>query len=179
MKLYTKRGDDGTTDLFGGTRVSKDNLRVTAYGDVDETNAALGMAATCCDSQTLETLRAVQSDLFAIGAALASPAEHSPVGIDGARIEWLELAIDAADEEVPPLRNFVIPGGDPAAAMLHLARAVCRRSERTVVALARTHPVHSKVRVYLNRLSDLLFALARRANHRTGTKEIPWIPGSC
>ncbi len=175
VKLYTKRGDDGTTDLFGGMRVPKDDLRIAAIGDVDETNAAIGVAiAAFHDVETVALLRDVQADLFSMGAELAAPNVKAGATLDASRIKRLEDWIDASDGEVPPLKRFILPGGTEAAAALHLARVVCRRAERTAVALARENPVNQFVGVYLNRLSDLLFALARRANHWAGTADIPW-----
>lgn len=176
MKLYTKQGDDGETSLFGGQRVSKDNLRVTAYGEVDECNAAIGAAAASCgDDELRGWIQHVQSDLFSLGAMLATPSGSQPAMVvadeDVARLEsW----IDAAVSEVPPLQQFVLPGGSPAAALLHLARTVCRRAERAVVTLAESDVTDGVVIRYLNRLSDLLFAWARLANHRSGVPDVPW-----
>lgn len=179
MKLYTKGGDDGSTALFGGARVPKNNLRVAAYGDVDETNAAIGLALAAGpdpDPDTAAALRHIQSDLFILGGELATPADKSPhVQLADAHIAQLERWIDEACAETPPLQNFVLPGGAPAAAALHLARTVCRRAERALVTLAQREPVRPAAVIYLNRLSDLLFALARRANHRQNVADIPWI----
>ncbi|MBI4717954.1 MAG: cob(I)yrinic acid a,c-diamide adenosyltransferase [Planctomycetes bacterium] len=177
MKLYTKTGDDGSTGLFGNQRVPKCDARVAAYGDVDETNAAIGaVLATCDDDQTADILRRIQSDLFVLGGQLATPEGQPPATtMKGEHVSQLEHWIDEACRENPPLRNFVLPGGTASAASLHLARTVCRRAERTVVALARQQMVDACTIVYLNRLSDLLFALARRANHRAGVADIPWI----
>ncbi|MFQ5414341.1 MAG: cob(I)yrinic acid a,c-diamide adenosyltransferase [Phycisphaerae bacterium] len=176
MKLYTKTGDGGETGLFGGARVPKDDPRVAAYGDLDETNAAIGLAAaTCQDGDVVTQLRAIQSDLFGLGARLASPGGDpgTPV-VDDERIACLERWIDAAWAEVGPLKNFVLPGGGQTAAGLHLARTVCRRAERAVVGLARGEAVDPVTVRYLNRLSDLLFALSRLMNHRTGVADVPW-----
>jgi len=176
MKLYTKQGDDGETSLLGGQRVSKDNLRVTAYGEVDECNAVIGVAAAfCTDDELRGLLQHVQSDLFSLGAMLATPSSHQPAMVvadeDVARLEgW----IDAAVAEVPPLQQFVLPGGAPTAAALHMARTVCRRAERAVVTLGESDRVEGVVIRYLNRLSDLLFAWARLANHRAGVADVPW-----
>ncbi len=180
MKLYTKSGDDGSTALFGGGRVPKNNLRVTAYGEVDETNAAIGLAlAADPDPQVAEPLRRIQSDLFVLGAELATPADRvAQVQLAESHITQLERWIDEACAETPALRAFVLPGGTPAAAALHLARTVCRRAERALVTLAQHEPVRPAAIVYLNRLSDLLFALARRANHRAGVADVPWIAPS-
>ena len=181
MKIYTRTGDAGATGLFGGGRVPKDDPRVEAYGDVDELNAVLGMARAIEPMPRIdELLVLVQRDLFALGALLATPdrdkmAQHlEKARIDDARIEQLERAIDDADAELEPLRAFVLPGGTPKAAALHVARTVCRRAERRVVHLQQTVDLPALGVIYLNRLSDLLFTLARLANARTGTGEVTW-----
>jgi len=178
MKLYTKHGDDGSTGLIGGTRVPKHDPRVSAYGDVDETNAAIGMViAGCNDEETVATLRIIQTELFVLGAELATPAGLKPnLRVGEPHVTQLEHWIDAASAEVAPLRNFVLPGGAATAADLHFARTVCRRAERAVVALAQIQPVGQWAIVYLNRLSDLLFALARQANKQANVEDIPWHP---
>lgn len=178
MKIYTRTGDDGTTGLFGGKRVRKDDVRVTAYGDVDETNAAIGLAAACMeDSDTSAALQQIQHDLFAIGARLATPAnEPSTQSIGDADVKRMEQWIDLASDKLPPLTNFILPGGTQASAALHMARAVCRRSERAVVHLDRQEPVGGNVIVYLNRLGDLLFVFARAANQRAGREDCLWSP---
>jgi cob(I)alamin adenosyltransferase len=181
-RIYTKTGDAGDTGLVGGGRVSKDHVRVHAYGEIDETNAALGAVRTTAPTELFgELLTAVQRDLFTIGGRLATPeperlraAQRDKVAVPPARIAALEAAIDAADAELPPLRAFVLPGGTPKAAVLHLARAVCRRAERSVVHLSHVQDVPPEVLVYLNRLSDLLFTLARLANHRAGCPDVTW-----
>lgn len=181
MKIYTKTGDTGQTGLFGGGRVPKDDLRVEAYGDVDELNAVLGMAR-CIEMMPRidEVLVPIQRDLFAIGALLATPdrdrmASHlEKARIDEARITELEHAIDDGEAELEPLRAFIIPGGTPKAAALHVARTVCRRAERHVVRLQRDVELPPLAIIYLNRLSDLLFTLARLANHRAGAGEVTW-----
>jgi cob(I)alamin adenosyltransferase len=180
MKLYTKTGDDGTTGLFGGGRVSKASPRVDAYGTVDETNALLGVArSTHLDPAIDAVLAAVQEDLFTLGAELACvPGKEgklpaAPIG--EADIARLEAAIDAADAACPPLANFVLPGGSVQAAALHVARTVARRAERAVLGL-HDHPVRREVVIYLNRLSDLLFALARQSNVVAGVPDVPWKP---
>lgn len=181
MKIYTKTGDTGQTGLFGGGRVPKDDLRVEAYGDVDELNAVIGMAR-CIEIMPRidEVLVPIQRDLFAIGALLATPdrermATHlEKARIDEARITELELAIDDAESELEPLRAFIIPGGTPKAAALHVARTVCRRAERHVVRLQRDVDIPVLAIIYLNRLSDLLFTLARLANRRAGAGEVTW-----
>jgi cob(I)alamin adenosyltransferase len=181
IKIYTKTGDRGDTALFGGGRVSKDDARVDAYGDVDELNAALGMARSIEMMPRIdEVLLPVQRDLFAIGALLATP-DHEKMQqqlakarVDDERIAQLERAIDAGEAELEPLKAFILPGGTPKAAALHVARTVCRRAERRVVHVARTVPIPPLVVVYLNRLSDLLFVLARVANRRAGAGEVTW-----
>ena len=181
MKIYTKTGDGGETGLFGGGRVPKDHPRTAAYGDVDELNSAIGVARATAPAELFdELLQAVQRDLFAIGGQLATPEpEKVAKAIEKAvlppeRAVSFERVMDEAEEELPPLRAFVLPGGTPKAAALHLARTVCRRAERSVVRLAREDEVPPEILVYLNRLSDLLFTLARLANHRAGTPDLTW-----
>lgn len=186
LKIYTKTGDRGETGLFGGMRVAKDDARVEAYGDVDELNSVLGMAlAASDDAEMVAGLRLVQADLFTLGARLATPAaadggRENPwiPRLDPGRVAEMEAWIDRAEEELEPLKSFVLPGGSPAAAALHLARTVCRRAERRVVSLARTATIEEGVIVYLNRLSDLLFTLARLANRRAGVEDVPWVPNA-
>jgi cob(I)alamin adenosyltransferase len=180
MKLYTKTGDDGTTGLFGGGRVRTASARVEAYGTVDETNAVIGVARATKLEPVIDTvLEKVQEDLFTLGAELACvPGRESKLSMAllGAEdIERLERAIDEADAACDPLKTFVLPGGSPLAAALHLARTVSRRAERATLALD-DGPVRREVLVYLNRLSDLLFALARRANVLGGVRDVPWNP---
>jgi cob(I)alamin adenosyltransferase len=180
MKLYTKTGDDGTTGLFGGGRVAKASARVDAYGTVDETNAAVGVArATPLDPVIDAVLTHVQEDLFTIGAELACvPGKEGRLAmplIGEADIARLENAIDEADAACEPLKNFVLPGGSPQAAALHVARTVSRRAERAVLSMTDA-PARRDLVVYLNRLSDLLFALARRANVIAGVPDVPWKP---
>jgi len=181
MKIYTKTGDDGDTGLFGGGRVQKDDPRVEAYGDVDELNAALGVARAADPMPRIdEVLVPLQRDLFSIGALLATPdrekmQQHlTKANIDEGRISELERAIDECERELQPLRAFIIPGGTHKAAALHLARTVCRRAERRVVRLQRDVEIPQLVVIYLNRLSDLLFMLARVANVRAGNGEVTW-----
>jgi cob(I)alamin adenosyltransferase len=181
MRIYTKTGDKGDTGLFGGGRVRKDDPRVEAYGDVDEINACLGFVrAVEVMPRIDEVLVAVQRDLFSIGALLATPDlqkmhDHlTKAQIDDARIANLEHAIDDCDRELEPLRAFIVPGGTPKAAALHVARTVCRRAERRVVSLQREVEIPEIVVIYLNRLSDLLFSLARVANARSGSGEVTW-----
>ena len=181
MPIYTKTGDDGETGLFGGGRVAKDHPRVTAYGEVDELNAALGLVLACTPEDfEAAALEAIQRDLFAIGGQLATPdPEKVAKAIQKAelsddRIPELEAAIDRADTELPPLNAFILPGGTAKAAALHHARTVCRRAERRVVAMAGQHSVPPDIIVYLNRLSDLLFTWARLANHRAHVADRTW-----
>ena len=188
FKVYTRTGDRGDTGLFGGGRVGKDDVRVDAYGEVDELNAVLGWARAAdagagADDRVAaldDLLQQVQRDLFAIGALLATPdhekmrAQLAKARLDDARIAELEAAIDAADLHLEPLTAFILPGGTPKAAALHVARTVCRRAERRVVHLRRELPVPDEVVVYLNRLSDLLFTLARLANRAAGVADTAW-----
>lgn len=181
MKIYTKTGDAGTTGLFGGGRVDKDDARVAAYGTVDETNSVIGVARAAQLSAALDAaLERIQSDLLVVGAELATaPGNEDKLGmkrIDSSDIERLERLIDENEAELAPLQNFILPGGTPAAAALHLARTVARRAEREVCTAARESEIGSDVRIYLNRLSDLLFVLARRANHDAGVPDVPWAP---
>jgi len=181
VKIYTRTGDGGETGLFGGGRVPKDHRRVAAYGAVDELNAAIGLARAL-DPADLDAalLESVQRDLFAIGEQLARPHPAKVAKALGkaelgdARVAALERAIDADEAELTPLERFILPGGTPKSAALHLARTVCRRAERSVVTLAREEQVPAVVLVYLNRLSDLLFVLARRANARADHPDIVW-----
>lgn len=181
MKIYTRSGDEGETGLIGGGRVSKSHIRVEAYGAVDELNAALGVAvAAVADEEIQANLERVQQDLFSLGSSLATPgAEDGSVkavtpSLPLSRIQEMEGWIDGASDETPPLRSFIIPGGSEGASALHLARTVCRRAERAVVRLAGEEPTNAEVVRYLNRLSDLLFALARLENHRAGVPDVLW-----
>jgi cob(I)alamin adenosyltransferase len=202
MKIYTKTGDTGETSLFDNSRVSKADPRVDAYGEVDELNACIGAAlaafrlrhsaASAFAQATADTstgdgagdddiaavLTAVQKDLFAVGARLADPSSRiagrvAKAAVTAGQIELLETTIDRLEAELPPLRRFILPGGSSAGAFLHLARTVCRRAERRVVALG-TDSVEAGVVIYLNRLSDLLFVMARAVNHRDGLPETEW-----
>jgi cob(I)alamin adenosyltransferase len=181
MKIYTKTGDAGDTGLFGGGRVPKHHPRVEAYGDVDELNAVLGVVRAAGPLPRIDdVLVPIQRDLFAIGALLATPdtekmKQHlEKAQIDDRRIADLERAIDDGDDELEPLRSFIVPGGTPKAAALHVARTVCRRAERRVVELGEITELPPLVVIYLNRLSDLLFTLARVANKRAGGGEVTW-----
>jgi cob(I)alamin adenosyltransferase len=201
-RIYTKSGDGGETGLGDGTRVPKDATRVVAFGEVDELNAALGLvSAHCPDCPEAALLRTIQNDLFDVGADLCVP-QPDPAGAAGsaggttgaasadpaeepgkalrvvpAQYERLEQAIDRLNEKLDPLRSFILPGGTPAAAWLHLARTVCRRAERAVVTLMHTEKVNPHALIYLNRLSDFLFVLARVANDG-GKGDVLWVPGA-
>ncbi|HKW49215.1 MAG TPA: cob(I)yrinic acid a,c-diamide adenosyltransferase [Gemmatimonadaceae bacterium] len=181
MRIYTRTGDAGDTGLFGGGRVAKSHPRVEAYGDVDELNAAIGFARSVEQMPRIdEVLVPIQRDLFAIGALLATPDREKmrqhleKARVDEDRVKELEHAIDDGDRELEPLKSFIVPGGSPKAAALHVARTVCRRAERRVVALGESEEIPGLVVIYLNRLSDLLFTLARVANRRAGTGEVTW-----
>ncbi len=179
MKIYTKTGDTGETGLYGGERVPKHHLRVQAYGTVDEVNASLGLArAALVDTELDDCLAAVQNALFDVGADLAtrqdSKYRKNIVAIDEADIAYIEGLIDRFDEELEPLSNFILPGGHPASAALQMARTICRRAEREVVSLAEHESINTQVAVYLNRLSDLLFTMARVVNKRADIAETRW-----
>jgi cob(I)alamin adenosyltransferase len=177
MKIYTKTGDAGETSLFDNTRVRKSDARVDAYGEVDEVNACLGVArAAGVDPDVAALLDTIQRQLFALGARLADPsarisARVTKASLGEADVQRLEEAIDRLEQELPPLRAFILPGGSGPGAALHLARTVCRRAERRAVALPAVEPV---LITYLNRLSDLLFVLARVVNHRVRVPETEW-----
>ncbi len=182
MKIYTKTGDQGETSLYGGQRVGKDHLRIQTFGSVDELNAVLGVAraqlamAATDYSEFDQLLGSVQNHLFDLGAELATP-ESQAKGtqlLGSPASEMLERSIDRWESELPPLKQFVLPGGTAAAAQLHVARCVCRRSERLLVTLTRETAVRPELLVYLNRLGDLLFVLARAANHLAGHPDVPW-----
>jgi cob(I)alamin adenosyltransferase len=181
MKIYTKTGDKGDTGLFGGGRVPKDDIRVTAYGDVDELNSVLGVVRATAPTDLFDDLLAsIQRDLFALGGHLATPnpekvkkaLEKAELSHD--RVALFERTIDEADAELPPLKAFILPAGTPKAAAFHLARTVCRRAERSVVTLSRDQETPEFFLIYINRLSDLLFALARVANKRAGVEDVTW-----
>jgi len=181
-KIYTKTGDDGKTGLFGGGRVRKDDSRVAAYGDVDELNAFIGQARSVDMMPRIdEVLAPVQRDLFSIGALLATPhpekhkEQLEKARLTDKRIAQLEQAIDDCEEELAPLKAFIMPGGTAKASALHVARTICRRAERAVISLQQSGAdVPQIIIVYLNRLSDLLFVLARVANKRAGAGEVTW-----
>ncbi|HWW94374.1 MAG TPA: cob(I)yrinic acid a,c-diamide adenosyltransferase [Vicinamibacteria bacterium] len=180
MKIYTRRGDGGETGLLGGPRVSKDHLRVASSGDLDELSAVLGLVKAHARDADLSTLlREIQRDLFAVGAQLADPSARvarrkAKAAVPAARIRSLERAIDARERQMPQLKAFILPGGSRLGSFLHLARTVCRRAERSVVTLARAETVDRRILAYVNRLSDLLFVLARYENHRSGEAEDRW-----
>lgn len=185
MKIYTRTGDDGTTGLFGGSRVAKTAPRVEAYGTIDETCAAIGVArAAGLPSAIDAVLEQLQNDLFTIGAELScAPGKADKLLktmrlLEASDVERLEKAIDTAEEGLPPLRSFILPGGTQAASALHLARCIARRAERCVLALDGADAARREIVVYLNRLSDLLFVLARRANHEAKVADLPWAPRS-
>ncbi len=178
MKIYTKFGDSGETALYGGTRIPKDAQHIEAIGTVDELNAYIGYAQTLIDDSDLcDLMERIQNHLFSLGADLATPATHTKsteLRVSGDFTTEMEKAIDALSEELPPLTNFILPGGCQAGSVLHVARAVCRRSERCVVRLTREVDVNPEIIRYLNRLSDLLFVLARVVNHRSQMPEPIW-----
>jgi len=186
--LYTRSGDDGTTGLFGGGRVPKDSPRVTAYGTVDEMNAALGLAAAALDDtrplhvRLAEIIAQLQSRLFDIGADLATPEgnkhESKIARIEQSHVREAEQWIDEIDDANAPMTHFIMPGGTDLAARLHLARVICRRAERCMVTLSHAENVSVHAIVYVNRVSDLLFAMARAANRDADVADVPWIPGS-
>ncbi len=183
--IYTRTGDDGTTALFGGDRVGKGHPRIRAYGTVDEVNSLIGIArAHLASTNATEPLRpllqTLQEDLFIVGADLATPENAKPVvpRIEASHVEALETHIDRLEEDLEPLKHFILPGGSPAAAALHNARTVCRRAERLSVEASASTPLNEQALVYLNRLSDLLFVAARWVNHVTNTPEHTWIPES-
>jgi cob(I)alamin adenosyltransferase len=179
MKIYTRTGDDGSTGLIGGRRIRKSDLRIDCYGTVDELNASIGLAAVVAAAGLAAKLRAAQNDLFVLGSHLAAPADGSKPAVSLPALDEsiparLESEIDAAEADLAPLRNFILPGGSEAAARLHLARTVCRRAERLVVALGAEQVVPTVIIRYLNRLSDWLFVQARWCNRQQGVEDIPW-----
>ena len=187
-RLYTRSGDDGTTGLFGGARVSKDHPRVEAYGAVDELNAAVGLAAaeaaraprSPVSEQILRIFADLQSRLFDIGADLATPegAKHEAkiLRISEEQVAEVEKWIDELDAGNAPMKSFVMPGGTDLAGRLHLARTICRRAERAMIHLRHSEPVSDGATIYINRVSDMLFAMARRVNKEAGVPDVPWVP---
>lgn len=182
-RIYTRTGDDGTTGLVDGSRVSKDDARMIAIGEVDELNSAVGLAVAAMGSGIFAPLLlTIQNDLFDLGADIATPGEDfAPsdmvLRIVPSQVERLEKAIDGFNDDLEPLRSFILPGGSEAAARVHLARAICRRAERAAIAMGRSVPVNPAALAYLNRLSDLLFVLARAIN-KSGAGDILWVPGA-
>lgn len=181
-RIYTRTGDQGTSGLVDGSRLSKADPRFAAIGDVDEANSAIGVAlASVADRPIHETLTRIQNDLFDLGADLATPGEDfapsaGALRITAAQVAALEIRIDAANASLAPLTSFILPGGSAGAAALHLARAITRRAERSAVALAREAPVNPQALAYLNRLSDLLFVFCRALN-QNGASDVLWVPG--
>lgn len=183
-KIYTRHGDDGTTGLVGGARVTKDSLRVESFGDVDELNSYLGWARTLCERDGVtaltEKLTTIQNTLFDLGSELATPPGSEWPGmktVQERHAQQFEEWIDKLTEGLPELRSFVLPGGSELNSILHVARTVCRRAERTALKLSRHEQVSKFAIMYLNRLSDLLFAMARFESHRSGKPEYLWVPG--
>ncbi len=178
-RIYTKTGDAGDTGLFGGGRVPKDDARVEAYGTVDELNAALGVARLGSPAEIDVILERLQSLLFELGGDLATPPskEKRPAAVDEEDVRWMEAEIDRLEASLEPLKSFILPGGTPSAAALHVARGVCRRAERRLVTLRRVEPETALLHVvFLNRLGDFLFVLARHANHLGGVSDVRWQP---
>lgn len=184
MRIYTRTGDDGTTSLFGGQRLSKDDLRIEAYGTLDELNVCIGALGTqpaVADSDDASFLSAIQSDVFSWGSHLATVdpkmAEHLP-SIPQARVAEMEAWMDTKNEGLPPLKQFILPGGNAAVVAAHQCRVVCRRSERRVIALGRTADIPEGLIAYLNRLSDLFFVWSRHLHEATNTPETTWKPAT-
>ncbi|MFO8099013.1 MAG: cob(I)yrinic acid a,c-diamide adenosyltransferase [Salinibacter sp.] len=182
-KIYTRTGDDGTTSLFGGERVGKGNPRIDAYGTVDEANSVVGLARSHLQSvpgsdRLDPVLGDIQEELFVVGADLATPLDAKPIvpRIKAHHVEQVEDRIDTFEADLKPLKNFILPGGSPAGASLHSARTVTRRAERLVVQAGTAAPINEQAAIYLNRLSDLLFVLARWANKQAGVREDTWTP---
>lgn len=174
MKIYTKFGDKGNTQLLGGSVVPKNDLRVEAYGGVDELNSVIGVVISFCEAGELTpSLTKIQQDLFVIGAELASKGGKVRP-LPPARTGELESEIDRLWEQLPPLQNFILPGGSKSASLLHNARTVCRRAERSIIALSQKEPVNPDIIVYMNRVGDLLFAMARYVNYRKKVGEVLW-----
>lgn len=179
MKIYTKTGDEGTTALFGGKRVQKDDIRIEAYGTVDELNSFIGLLNASFQEATQNYfLSEVQKRLFTIGANLASDPEKKMItpDIKNDDIQTLENAMDTMDQLLEPLKNFILPGGDTVIAQAHICRTICRRAERRVITLNNISQVDPSIIIYLNRLSDYFFVLSRYLSHRNNITEIPWVP---
>jgi cob(I)alamin adenosyltransferase len=175
MKIYTKKGDQGETSLFGGVRVPKDHLRIRAYGTLDELNAALGLVAS--SPEFGDRLRRIQGELFQLGGELATPRGKDPTTalVAGGEVALLETEIDTMEKSLKPLTHFILPGGAVGAARLHVARTICRRAERELVVLNRAEPLRPAVLEYVNRLSDYLFVASRFANHAAKVEDVLWI----
>lgn len=181
MKIYTRKGDSGETSLIGGSRVPKNHLRIEAYGTVDELNAFVGLIRDSAQDRSAEdTLVAIQHQLFTIGSELAAEKGHKMKlpELDQNSIDALEKAMDSMDQDLPALKNFILPGGDLTASHCHVARTICRRAERKVVALAAHESIDEQILRYINRLSDYFFILARFYTHRHNGQETPWLPNS-
>lgn len=182
MKIYTKTGDKGMTGLYGGGRISKDSPRIMAFGDVDELNAIIGVARAHTTHEPIrKTLSEIQNSLFTLGAQLASASENPKLDrINSSHVDFLERQIDVISDTLPALKNFILPGGSPLSSFLHLARTICRRAERSIVHLRTLEPetVDQWVVIYLNRLSDFLFVLARLANSLEKIEDVPWSQSS-
>ena len=177
MKVYTKKGDSGKTSLIGGTRVDKDHYRIEAYGTVDELNSYIGLVRDLIESGYSEFLIEVQNNLFTLGSLLANDSSKMKLPeLVMKDVEVIEHAIDALEEGLPPMRNFILPGGDVAVSTIHIARCVCRRAERRCITLQRETEIPGTIIAYLNRLSDYLFVLGRRVSHDMKVEETPWIP---
>jgi len=181
MKIYTKTGDNGTTGLFGGSRLSKDDIRIESYGTVDELNSQLGYLVSQLKNEGLvEQINQVQNLLFVIGSHLATedPSGMSLPSLSAEHIEYLERAIDKMETELNPLKSFILPGGSMAGSICHISRTICRRAERRCVTLSNIAEIDPLIIPYINRLSDYLFVAARYINHLEGTVETPWIPAT-
>ena len=176
MKIYTKTGDDGTTALFGGGRVPKDSLRVECYGTIDELNSSIGVAVSEIETLVIrEKLLKIQNHLFNLGGELATPDESKIISrIENKDVGFLENTIDEIEKELQPLKQFILPGGTKGASLLNLSRTICRRAERLVTSLSKIEKISDVILVYLNRLSDLLFVLARYENKVKNVEDIPW-----
>lgn len=173
-KIYTKTGDAGQTGLIGGGRVPKDDPRVEAYGTVDEASSAVGLLGAYTDPEFAGTVSSIQRTLFSVGAELATPGVVRTPSVTAEHVDALEGLIDRWEEELPSLRQFILPGGTVPAAICHLARSIVRRAERCTVALAQQNPINPEILRYLNRLSDCLFVMARILNHRKGVSDVVW-----
>ena len=176
VKIYTKTGDNGTTGLIGGKRIKKSSSRIAAYGTIDELNAAIGLILSAkLDSDIHDLLTQIQNDLFLVGADLANPSLDNNINrVTPSMIAFLEKQIDGLENDLPTINYFILPGGDLVASQVHLARAICRRAETHIVELADINAINKNCQIYINRLSDLLFVIARVINKRKKIKDIPW-----